>query len=126
MKAVYLWLRSYKIIFASVLVLISALLIVLCLLVNPYSGIGGDAAHFYYQRSGDRDRVRDTGSIRASLEVYWSEHGSYPSVLTKLVSEGLISQASIEDPVTKAVYQYAKSADDQKYVLRSSSGECKI
>lgn len=91
--------------------------------INPYSGIGGGAAHIYAQRSGERERTRELHDIRLSIELYLDKTGGYPEQLQDLVNEGFIIDQTIKDPITNEIYKYTKRDGEKDYIIQIPFGK---
>jgi hypothetical protein len=64
--------------------------------------------------SNDSLRKSDLKRLQAALELYYSDHRTYPASLSELEGD-YISELSV-DPVTKQHYKYEKKSP-QSYVL---------
>jgi len=88
------------------------------IVINPYGGIGGGAAHV--ASGGDRRRHNDLLSLQLSLELYLDKNNQYPDSLSKLVPEFIGKVPT--DFATNDPYDYRVSADSKTYVLKTIFG----
>ncbi|MCI0542498.1 hypothetical protein L0Y69_01935 [bacterium] len=88
------------------------------MVINPYGGIGGGAAHI--ASGGDRRRHNDLRGLQLSLELYLDKNEKYPSSLSELAPD-FISKVPT-DYATNEPYDYRVSADQKTYVLKTIFG----
>lgn len=89
----------------------------------PLEEIIGGIISSTRQKSRDVHRKSDLRQITLALEMYYDNHGSYPSLLDKLVPE--IFSAVPVDPSTKQFYQYQLKSGGQDYEICANMEDTK-